>query len=611
MSWEVPTMRSRTSFFNGTVFGKNLTRCWPVWAVYALILILFIPLGLLGSVSRPAADPEYALTAAELGRQVLSRATSILPILLDAVCSCAAALAAFGYLYNTKSCAAIAALPLRREGTFLSCCLSGLVWLFGAHVLAALILSVVELCAGLFAARYILLWLIFAGGRILAFYGLACLCAMLTGNGVIMALLYGVLNFLAVGAETLIRSFLSLFIYGYEFTNSGDLGFLSPVYELFRFSSDVYGSEGDPALLSFTGAYAAAGVVMLACALLLYRRRRMEAAGDAVAVRALRPVFKYCMASGCALALGALIYGIVFRSLPLPSVASVAISALIGGFIGYLAAQMLLKKTFRVGRGGWAGFAVFAVILCALIGATSADLFGIQRYIPPAERVESLTVYMHADGNSRLVLTDEGEIRRFEELHSRILQEKAQHTGTAVYPVKFRYSLRDGRTVARSYAVSFENDRGSDASSAAGLLQELWNDPETVARRVVPVPSVTAAGIERAWVDLTGSRKYTGSSLQISYDDGYSQEVLLPGETAAELMNTCILPDIADGTLGVFDFSGREFDPQNGYSVAFVLYNPGEMDYDRDYPRTYVTCRLFVPPQALRTTAMLESLLTN
>ena len=31
MSWEVRTMQSRTSFFNITLFRKNLTRFWPLW----------------------------------------------------------------------------------------------------------------------------------------------------------------------------------------------------------------------------------------------------------------------------------------------------------------------------------------------------------------------------------------------------------------------------------------------------------------------------------------------------------------------------------------------------------------------------------------------------
>ena len=45
MSWEVPTMPSKTSFFNRTVFLHDLKRWWPLTAGYALIWLLAMPLG--------------------------------------------------------------------------------------------------------------------------------------------------------------------------------------------------------------------------------------------------------------------------------------------------------------------------------------------------------------------------------------------------------------------------------------------------------------------------------------------------------------------------------------------------------------------------------------
>ena len=36
MSWEVRTMQSKTSYFNATLFRKNLTRFWPLWGLASL-----------------------------------------------------------------------------------------------------------------------------------------------------------------------------------------------------------------------------------------------------------------------------------------------------------------------------------------------------------------------------------------------------------------------------------------------------------------------------------------------------------------------------------------------------------------------------------------------
>ena len=40
-------MPSRTSFFNPTLFWKNVTRFWPVWALYTVIWVIVLPLSAL------------------------------------------------------------------------------------------------------------------------------------------------------------------------------------------------------------------------------------------------------------------------------------------------------------------------------------------------------------------------------------------------------------------------------------------------------------------------------------------------------------------------------------------------------------------------------------
>ena len=54
--------------------------------------------------------------------------------------------------------------------------------------------------------------------------------------------------------------------------------------------------------------YAAFGLVLAALALLLFRRRAMERAGDAVAFDVLKPLFRFCMALGCAIVLPAVVF---------------------------------------------------------------------------------------------------------------------------------------------------------------------------------------------------------------------------------------------------------------------------------------------------------------
>ena len=41
MNWEVLIMKSKTSFFNATVFRKDITRFAPLWALYLIGGMLF------------------------------------------------------------------------------------------------------------------------------------------------------------------------------------------------------------------------------------------------------------------------------------------------------------------------------------------------------------------------------------------------------------------------------------------------------------------------------------------------------------------------------------------------------------------------------------------
>ena len=70
MRWEVRTMRSGTSLFNGTIFKKTVLRYWPVWAAYSIIWLLVLPLqGLmmlqLEAQARPGLTGGYMQTFAQ------------------------------------------------------------------------------------------------------------------------------------------------------------------------------------------------------------------------------------------------------------------------------------------------------------------------------------------------------------------------------------------------------------------------------------------------------------------------------------------------------------------------------------------------------------------
>ena len=47
MNWEVPTMKSKTSFFNSALAKNMLQRSWPAWLLFFLVLLMALPVRLL------------------------------------------------------------------------------------------------------------------------------------------------------------------------------------------------------------------------------------------------------------------------------------------------------------------------------------------------------------------------------------------------------------------------------------------------------------------------------------------------------------------------------------------------------------------------------------
>ena len=96
MSWEVPTMRSKTSCFNKTLFRKHITRFWPVWAAYFAIWLLILPLGLLGARDHIALDPFY------VPQRVLDIIGSF-GVVMAMIFAVLAAMGVWSFLYSSRS----------------------------------------------------------------------------------------------------------------------------------------------------------------------------------------------------------------------------------------------------------------------------------------------------------------------------------------------------------------------------------------------------------------------------------------------------------------------------------------------------------------------------
>lgn len=573
-------MKSGTSYFNPTLFKKNLTRYWPVWALYALVWIYALPMRCMMVVSR------NQLWMGETPVKQVQTFANQIPDLLEGFGTFMAfsfgiltAMAMFSFLYNNRSASMIHSLPVRREGLFLTGYLSGLVCLLGPHLLVWLLtLGAEGLCSGYVDLYTISLWLAAQSAMCLFFYSFAVFCAMFTGHLLALPAFYGILNFLAAVLMLLFDVLFEPFLYGYAgMTNTTEtvVQWLTPVVHLadnVRWRSDTFGYRlyGIPELVI----YSAVGLVFAALALLVYRRRHIETAGDVVAVAVVRPIFKYGVALCSGLCFGYWLYAMFGFNAPFGLTGSL----LLWTFIGYFVAEMLLKKSFRVWKA-WKGCAVLLVLVAVGLTALRMDAFGFVDRVPTPNRVVSMKV----DGMGSYPY-DEGRDFEFETEDPALIEKAiALHQGfvdqyrnpTAGQPgsssdyirLYVEYTLSNGSTLRRNYGFSVWP--GSKLEQPA---RAFYCDPE-VARlsyRLDLIDPDKLGNVEVSSLWNTENRKN-------EYYD-FSQMIPMERRSAAlRAVYDAVMLDFAQGNLGkryLFDLEDER--QNNTCTTDLTIYWQGQ-----------------------------------
>lgn len=510
-------MQSKTSFFNRTLFRKNLSRYWPLWG-FASFVGFLAPAALLVRVIQSGETSVAPLRVREIYYYLVADAVPIVSIAYAILC----AMAVWSYLYNPRSVGMMHSLPIRREGLFLTNLLSGLAMMAIPYLVAGGLGTLLFACCGGFDAWGTLVTILAVIAQSVTFFGLATFCAFLTGNIFALPALYFLLNFLAPLGDWLCNLFARGFLFGFTADYSGTVDFLCPMvyltqrlyvnseYETVRDSALEYQNRLTSVTLEnawLIAAYAAAGLVFLALAYLLYRRRESERAGDVVAVRVFRPVFRFGVAALSALLGGRLLYALLWESFqagdtftPVP----LAIFLIVAGLIGYYAASMLLAKSLRVFRGSAVGALCLVAACVAFCAGMRYDLFGIERRIPAEGEIAQLEIYL-ARNTYYLTPEDQPELLSgAQDLQRTLIDQKDliqrnyetyRHGSSSSDPdaytnIRYIYTLKNGATVERFYVVSFARSDLQTSGSYASVLDAYvnspgmrqarlrWNDPE-------------------------------------------------------------------------------------------------------------------------------------
>lgn len=578
-------MRLRTSWFNGALFKKNCTRFWPIWAGYALLWIFLMPMQLLSQLRQEDTISSYFADVS-----VLRYFGAIVPAVL--IAAILAAMAVFSYLYNSRSTGMLHTLPVRREELFLTNYLSGLAFLAGPVALVFFLTLGAEAIAGYVNAGALCMWLVIHLLVIFFFYSFAVFCAMFTGNIVALPVFYGILNGLATVLYFVVHGLLQQFLYGYDSIDWLEKAatWLTPAAQYWGdfFVNITYADDNITVLSAqFVGLgtaliYAGVGLLLAVAALLIYRRRALETAGDVVSVPWVRPIFKYGVGACAALVGGMVLYSWFGYNLMGESIWGVLVWLLPCGAVGYFGAQMLLDKSFRV-FSKWKGCLILLAGLGLSMGLIYLDPIGFGRWVPDPQQLVGVTINTSAapydEGRwdstytapqelalaaklQQAIIGQRGQVAELRKLEQEQLRQGSyQSNGFLTSSVNLSYELADGRTIHRHFDYLVNEALLGDPSSPAAQLTTLLNLPGQEKRYEFPVSDK----VKLVDISFPVFDQATGEEISIS----------VPKEGLEEVY-AAVRSDLAAGRLGIRYLIDTEERMNNCYynDLTLAFYSP-------------------------------------
>lgn len=461
-------MQSRTLSFNTAVFRRNIRSYWPVWGGY-----LFLMLWLLPAIVFMDAALSWNASAFDISYTILSDEVNIGSV-MAAIFSAISALCIFSYMQKERSCSFFHALPETRLGLFFTNMISGLAFMWVPNIICAVLAGAILSARGISVWIPLLQWLLLISVEELFFYSFAVLCMMLTGILVFAPIMYTFYIFFTDFMLVPVNQLASELYFGidymaYEVPRS-PVGIISPMLYSFRFNTDILTDEAGNSIryviegyAGRTAVFALVGIALFVLAYLVYRNRASEAAGDFVAVKAARPVFRWGFAIGFSLWFTYLVELTLFSSFDHTRVLEIIIVILLAvlGMIGFIGAEMVLRKSFRVFKRIRFELPIFAVLMVLAGAVLVSDTFGLTQQIPDPSQVKEVTVrsnLLDCEISSEMGKEDVCRLHKYiidssDEILARrtdsILSDQREETRY----FSLIYEMKDGSVIRRSYSI--------------------------------------------------------------------------------------------------------------------------------------------------------------
>lgn len=303
----------------------------------------------------------------------------------------------------------------------------------------------------------------------------------------------------------------------------------------------------------------------------------MERSGDVIAVKPLRPVFLYCFTVGCSIVISYVISSMQVSLFGSEGFRRALLFLILGAFLGYFIAQMLLQKTVAVFRGAKTWLRFGAVCLVLVLGATAAryDILGLYSRVPEVDDISYIDLSYLGEARSR---SDLEAVTDFQKLAIARRKENEAADAANVTPVRFTYYLKDGSVLSYCYRLADNEAAQKDPDSLICRYDALVNSESMVLRRnAIPEEFCRDdSGFVYCSIEDYGSQSMTDAALPR----------YLSGDAAFTFYTTCILPDLKDTELGKTHITS--FSQETKMSDSAAIYVSFFLDPTNEQINAYI-----------------------
>ncbi len=466
-------MTSKTSLFNKGIFKSTVRRY--VWGsvLYAIALFMVTSLVVLLGVDK---DATWYMMAERGTALILDEHYLFLPVIIACFVPTVVALLVYRFIHSKKTSVFVHSLPVSRTANYISSVLASFVLMMAPIVLNGLILMLLSVFGygEFFNITSCLIWLGVNLLTIFLMFSISTFVAMLTGNTFAAVGLNGLIHCFVIIFAAAFSALASCFIYGYYEANellnkSMEWNFVAYVMEIANRLSFKNSPDFDWVKLIIMIVTA---VVFYIFGLLLYKKRRMEVAEDVAAFNCLNPIYKYLVTFIAALGSFAIFSHLMDERPMVPIIVTLIISV-----IAYFAAEMILRKTFKV-WDKYKGYLVFAAAFVAMICVFAfTSFFGYETRVPDVKDIESAAIYEYYYQPDVPWITDSEIIGYTTSVHEELVEKENIYIvkerrdnynyNTAMH---IRYKLKNGKTIVRRYPVN--------QTKAYEILENLYKSDE-------------------------------------------------------------------------------------------------------------------------------------